>query len=108
MPKVSQVGNKNLIIISKPEMAGLTSGITKMKPSLVDGGSACITMVPSSLIRVEASISDLISPANVTCRYYGIVTAILPNCEPGGETVSKRLIGDGPRAKRSSGSLVGT
>lgn len=57
--KVSQVGNRNRSSISKPLTAGWTSGMMKTKPSVEDGGSEWMVMLPSILIRVEASMSDL-------------------------------------------------
>lgn len=57
-PKVSQVGKRNRRSISNPVTAGGTSGMRKMNPSVEDGGSEWMVMLPSILISVEASIND--------------------------------------------------
>jgi hypothetical protein len=56
---VSQVGKRKRNIISNPETAGWVSGMINTKPSVADGGSECIVMLPSILSRVDPSMSAL-------------------------------------------------
>jgi hypothetical protein len=56
---VSQVGKRKRNSISKPDTAGGVSGIMNTNPSVAEGGSEWIVMLPSTLSSVEPSIRAL-------------------------------------------------
>jgi hypothetical protein len=74
--KVSKTGNNQRSIISNPVTAGCTSGITKTKPSVVDGGFEWIVMDPSTLTRVDASISGFDCGYIAKAEYASDIVAI--------------------------------